>query len=188
MVLKNVPMLSFYRLIMSGKTGLGAIEKKVIDRTVQMIYQSYFADYSQRMWRFWTTWWTLCCPSTFRRLTGWSGYRTCMWTDCWNSSTTVTMDISNSLVCFDIKSLDKNLKKSGFLLSRMWCGAPSLWTAPLDASHGISWTSSAFRWKKNRLCSTALRSGSGFGSRGGIPAEATQNPKDLIFSRRSKIS
>ena len=49
MVLKNVPMLSFYRLIMSGKTGLGAIEKKVIDRTVQMIYQSYFADYSQRM-------------------------------------------------------------------------------------------------------------------------------------------
>lgn len=49
MVLKNVPVLSFYRLIMSGKTGLGAIEKKVIDRTVQMIYQSYFADYSQRM-------------------------------------------------------------------------------------------------------------------------------------------
>ena len=37
-------MLSFCELIMGSKTGLEAIEKTVIDRAVQKIYQPYFAD------------------------------------------------------------------------------------------------------------------------------------------------
>ena len=36
--------ISFCELIMGSKTGLEAIEKTVIDRAVQKIYQPYFAD------------------------------------------------------------------------------------------------------------------------------------------------
>ena len=44
LALKSDFVLSFCELIMGSKTGLEAIEKTVIDRAVQMIYQPYFAD------------------------------------------------------------------------------------------------------------------------------------------------
>ena len=40
---------------MDSKMGLEAIEKTVIDRAVQMIYQPYFADPGRRIFRFWET-------------------------------------------------------------------------------------------------------------------------------------
>ena len=55
-----------------------------------------------------------------------------------------TVDISNRLVCFDIKGLGKNLKKPGMLLFRTRCGTPSPSTGPLAGLPGISWTSSTF--------------------------------------------
>ena len=44
LALKSDFVLSFCELIMGSKTGLEAIEKTVIDRAVQKIYQPYFAD------------------------------------------------------------------------------------------------------------------------------------------------
>ena len=44
LALKSDFVLSFCELIMGSKTGLAAIEKTVIDRAVQKIYQPYFAD------------------------------------------------------------------------------------------------------------------------------------------------
>ena len=44
LALKSDFVLSLCELIMGGKTGLEAIERTVIDRAVQRIYQSYFAD------------------------------------------------------------------------------------------------------------------------------------------------
>lgn len=44
LALKSDFVLSFCELIMGSKTVLEAIEKAVIDRAVQTIYQTYFAD------------------------------------------------------------------------------------------------------------------------------------------------
>ena len=44
LALKSDFVLSLCELIMGGKTGLEAIERTVIDRAVQRIYQPYFAD------------------------------------------------------------------------------------------------------------------------------------------------
>ena len=48
-------VLSFCELIMGSKTGLEAIEKTVIDRAVQKIYQPYFADPRRRICPSWAT-------------------------------------------------------------------------------------------------------------------------------------
>ena len=55
LALKSDFVLSFCELIMGSKTGLEAIEKTVIDRAVQKIYQPYFADPDRRICRFWAT-------------------------------------------------------------------------------------------------------------------------------------
>ena len=117
LALKSDFVLSFCELIMGSKTGLEAIEKTVIDRAVQMIYQPYFADprpgnmpilgdlmnalLSQHI------------PEADRVAQALDLYVNGS-LNFFNHRTTV--DISNRLVCFDIKGLGKNLKKPGMLI------------------------------------------------------------------------
>ena len=119
LALKSDFVLSFCELIMGSKTGLEAIEKTVIDRAVQMIYQPYFADprpgnmpilgdlmnalLSQHI------------PEADRVAQALDLYVNGS-LNFFNHRTTV--DISNRLVCFDIKGLGKNREKPGCSLSR----------------------------------------------------------------------
>ena len=114
LALKSDFVLSFCELIMGSKTGLEAIEKTVIDRAVQKIYQPYFADpRPENMPILGDLMEALLAqgiPEADRVAQALDLYVNGS-LNFFNHRTTV--DISNRLVCFDIKGLGKNLKKPG---------------------------------------------------------------------------
>ena len=109
--------LSFCELIMGSKTGLEAIEKTVIDRAVQKIYQPYFSDpRPENMPILGDLMEALLAqgiPEADRVAQALDLYVNGS-LNFFNHRTTV--DIRNRLVCFDIKGLGKNLKKPGMLI------------------------------------------------------------------------
>lgn len=117
MALKSDFVLSFCELIMGSKTGLEAIEKTVIDRAVQMIYQPYFADPRPEnmpiLGDLMNALLSQHIPEADRVAQALDLYVNGS-LNFFNHRTTV--DISNRLVCFDIKGLGKNLKKPGMLI------------------------------------------------------------------------
>ena len=117
LALKSDFVLSFCELIMGSKTGLEAIEKTVIDRAVQMIYQPYFADPRPEnmpiLGDLMNALLSQHIPEADRVAQALDLYVNGS-LNFFNHRTTV--DISNRLVCFDIKGLGKNLKKPGMLI------------------------------------------------------------------------
>lgn len=117
LALKSDFVLSFCELIMGSKTVLEAIEKAVIDRAVQTIYQTYFADPRPE---------NMPVPGDLLDALMTQGIpeaeRVAQALDLYvNGSLNffnhrTTVDIRNRLVCFDIKGLGKNLKKPGMLI------------------------------------------------------------------------
>lgn len=111
---------------MGSKTGLEAIEKTVIDRAVQMIYQPYFADPRPEnmpvLGDLLNALMAQGIPEAERVAQALDLYVNGS-LNFFNHRTTV--DIRNRLVCFDIKGLGKNLKKPGMLIVRTRCGTPS---------------------------------------------------------------
>ena len=102
---------------MGSKTGLEAIEKTVIDRAVQMIYQPYFADPRPEnmpvLGDLLDALMAQGIPEAERVAQALDLYVNGS-LNFFNHRTTV--DIRNRLVCFDIKGLGKNLKKPGMLI------------------------------------------------------------------------
>ena len=117
LALKSDFVLSFCELIMGSKTVLEAIEKAVIDRAVQTIYQTYFADPRPEnmpvLGDLLDALMTQGIPEAERVAQALDLYVNCS-LNFFNHRTTV--DIRNRLVCFDIKGLGKNLKKPGMLI------------------------------------------------------------------------
>ena len=117
LALKSDFVLSFCELIMGSKTGLEAIEKTVIDRAVQMIYQPYFADPRPEnmpiLGDLMNALLSQHIPEADRVAQALDLYVNGS-LNFFNHRTTV--DISSRLVCFDIKGLGKNLKKPGMLI------------------------------------------------------------------------
>ena len=99
---------------MGSKTGLEAIEKTVIDRAVQKIYQPYFADPRPEnmpiLGDLMDALLAQGIPEADRVAQALDLYVNGS-LNFFNHRTTV--DIRNRLVCFDIKGLGKNLKKPG---------------------------------------------------------------------------
>ena len=183
LALKSDFVLSFCELIMGSKTGLEAIEKTVIDRAVQMIYQPYFADprpgnmpilgdlmnalLSQHI------------PEADRVAQALDLYVNGS-LNFFNHRTTV--DISNRLVCFDIKGLGKNLKKPGMLIVQ-----DAVWnTVTINRAIGRStWyfvDEFHLLLKEEQTAAYSVEIWKRFRKWGGIPTGATQNPKDLLSS------
>lgn len=117
LALKSDFVLSFCELIMGSKTGLEAIAKTVIDRAVQIIYQSYFADPRPEnmpvLGDLLDALMTQGIPEAERVAQALDLYVNGS-LNFFNHRTTV--DIRNRLVCFHIKGLGKNLKKPGMLI------------------------------------------------------------------------
>ena len=117
LALKSDFVLSFCELIMGGKTGLEAIERTVIDRAVQRIYQPYFADPRPENMPILSD---LHDALTAQNLP--EADRVAQALDLYVSGSLnffnhrTTVDINNRFVCFDIKELPKNLKKPGMLI------------------------------------------------------------------------
>ena len=183
LALKSDFVLSFCELIMGSKTGLEAIEKTVIDRAVQMIYQPYFADpRSENMPVLGDLLDALMAqgiPEAERVAQALDLYVNGS-LNFFNHRTTV--DIRNRLVCFDIKGLGKNLKKPGMLIVQ-----DAVWnTVTVNRSIGrATWyfvDEFHLLLKEEQTAAYSAEVWKRFRKWGGVPTGATQNPKDLLSS------
>ncbi len=187
LALKSDFVLSFCELIMGSKTGLEAIEKTVIDRAVQKIYQPYFADPRPEnmpiLGDLMEALLAQSIPEADRVAQALDLYVNGS-LNFFNHRTTV--DIRNRLVCFDIKGLGKNLKKPGMLIVQ-----DAVWnTVTINRAIGRStWyfvDEFHLLLKEEQTAAYSAEIWKRFRKWGGVPTGATQNPKDLLSSRRSR--
>ena len=183
LALKSDFVLSFCELIMGSKTGLEAIEKTVIDRAVQVIYQPYFADPRPEnmpvLGDLMDALMAQGIPEAERAAQALDLYVNGS-LNFFNHRTTV--DIRNRLVCFDIKGLGKNLKKPGMLIVQ-----DAVWnTVTVNRSIGrATWyfvDEFHLLLKEEQTAAYSAEIWKRFRKWGGIPTGATQNPKDLLSS------
>ena len=183
LALKSDFVLSFCELVMGSKTGLEAIEKTVIDRAVQKIYQPYFADPRPENMPILSD---LMAALTAQHIP--EADRVAQALDLYvNGSLTffnhrTTVDIRNRLVCCDIQGLGKNLKKPGMLIVQ-----DAVWnTVTVNRSIGrATWyfvDEFHLLLKEEQTAAYSAEIWKRFRKWGGVPTGATQNPKDLLHS------
>ena len=183
LALKSDFVLSFCELIMGSKTGLEAIEKTVIDRAVQKIYQPYFADPRPENMPILADLMDALLaqhiPEADRVAQALDLYVNGS-LNFFNHRTTV--DIHDRLVCFDIKGLGKNLKKPGMLIVQ-----DAVWnTVTVNRAIGrATWyfvDEFHLLLKEEQTAAYSAEIWKRFRKWGGVPTGATQNPKDLLSS------
>ena len=110
-------ILSLCELIVGGKEGLQPVEKTVIDRCIHQIYQKYFEDPDPKKMPLLEDLYNALLkqdePEAKHVATALEIYVTGS-LNVFNHRTNV--DITNRLVCYDIKELGKQLKKIGMLV------------------------------------------------------------------------
>ena len=176
-------LLSLCELVVGGRDGLQPIEKTVIDRAVQMIYQPYFADPRPEnmpvLGDLLDALMAQGIPEAERVAQALDLYVNGS-LNFFNHRTTV--DIRNRLVCFDIKGLGKNLKKPGMLIVQ-----DAVWnTVTVNRSIGrATWyfvDEFHLLLKEEQTAAYSAEIWKRFRKWGGVPTGATQNPKDLLHS------
>ncbi len=183
LALKSDFVLSFCELIMGGKTGLEAIERTVIDRAVQRIYQPYFADPRPENMPILSD---LHDALTAQHLP--EADRVAQALDLYVSGSLnffnhrTTVDINNRFVCFDIKELPKNLKKPGMLIIQ-----DQVWNrVTVNRNIGVATWYYADEFhlllKEPQTAAYSAEIWKRFRKWGGVPTGATQNVKDLLSS------
>ena len=183
LALKSDFVLSFCELIMGGKSGLEAIERTVIDRAVQRIYQPYFSDPRPENVPILSD---LHDALTAQHLP--EADRVAQALDLYVSGSLsqfnhrTNVDIDNRFVCFDIKELAKNLKKPAMLIiqDQVWNRV----TVNRDAGVSTWYYADEFHLllKEPQTASYSAEIWKRFRKWGGIPTGATQNVKDLLSS------
>lgn len=110
-------ILSLYELVVGGKEGLQPVEKTVIDRCVHQIYQKYFEDPRPENMPLLQDLYEALLKQEEKEArhvaTALEIYVTGS-LNIFNHRTNV--DITNRIVCFDIKDLGKQMKKIGMLV------------------------------------------------------------------------
>ena len=183
LALKSDFVRSFCELIMGGKTGLEAIERTVIDRAVQRIYQPYFADPRPENMPILSD---LHDALTAQNLP--EADRVAQALDLYVSGSLnffnhrTTVDINNRFVCFDIKELPKNLKKPGMLIIQ-----DQVWNrVTVNRNIGVATWYYADEFhlllKEPQTAAYSAEIWKRFRKWGGVPTGATQNVKDLLSS------
>ena len=183
LALKSDFVLSLCELIMGGKSGLEAIERTVIDRAVQRIYQPYFADPRPENMPILSD---LHAALTAQHLP--EADRVAQALDLYVSGSLnffnnrTTVDIDNRFVCFDIKELPKNLKKPGMLVIQ-----DQVWNrVTRNRNTGVSTWYYADEFhlllKEPQTAAYSAEIWKRFRKWGGVPTGATQNVKDLLSS------
>ena len=117
LTLKSDFILSLCELIIGGKNGLEPVEKTIIDRCVRLVYRGYFSDPKPENMPILEDLYNLLRkqtePEAQRIATSLEIYVTGS-LNVFNHRTNV--DITNRLVCYDLKELGKQLKKLGMLI------------------------------------------------------------------------
>ncbi len=177
-------VLSLCELIMGSRNGIDAEEKSVIDRCLPRIYERYFADpVPENMPILGDLYEELRSqpePQAQRIATALEIYVNGS-LRVFNHQTNV--ELSNRIVCFDIKDLGKQLKKLGMLIvqDQVWNRV----TINRHAHKSTRYYVDEFHLllKEEQTAAYSVEIWKRFRKWGGIPTGITQNIKDLLSSR-----
>lgn len=182
--LKSDFILSLCELAAGGKNGLEPVEKTVIDRCVRLVYREFLQDPLPEKMPILEDLYNVLREQpemeAQRIATALEIYVTGS-LNIFNHQTNV--ELSNRLVCFDIKELGKQLKKIGMLIvqDQVWNrvtvnrAAGKSTRFYIDEMHLLL--------KEEQTAAYSVEIWKRFRKWGGIPTGITQNVKDLLSSR-----
>lgn len=184
LTLKSDFILSLCELIIGGKDGLQPVEKTIIDRCVRLVYRDYLTHPDPAKMPILQDLYDLLLkqsePEAHHIATALEIYVTGS-LSVFNHRTNV--DITNRLVCYDIKELGKQLKKLGMLIlqDQVWGRVTAN-----RAAHKTTWfyqDEFHLLLKEEQTAAYSVEIWKRFRKWGGIPSALTQNVKDLLASR-----
>ena len=176
-------LLSFCDIVVGSKDGLQPVEKTVIDRCVRNVYRPYLADPDPARMPILQDLYDelLAQPETeARRIAAALELYVTGSLNVFNHRTNV--ELTNRLVCFNIKELGKQLKQLGMLViqDQVWNRV----TVNRAAGKTTRYYVDEFHLLlKGELASWSVEIWKRFRKWGGIPTGITQNIKDLLASR-----
>ena len=183
LALKSDFVLSFCELIIGGRDGLEPIEKTVIDRSVTRIYQKYFENPTPQNMPILEDLYEEIKKQPEKeagRIASALELYVKGSLNVFNHHTNV--DISNRIVCFDIKELGKQLKKLGMLVvqDQIWNRV----TINRNEHKSTRYYCDEFHLllKDEQTAAYSVEIWKRFRKWGGIPTGITQNVKDLLSS------
>lgn len=183
LALKSDFVLSFCELIIGGRDGLEPIEKTVIDRSVTRIYQKYFENPQPQNMPILEDLYEEIKKQPEQeagRIASALELYVKGSLNVFNHHTNV--DISNRIVCFDIKELGKQLKKLGMLVvqDQIWNRV----TINRNEHKSTRYYCDEFHLllKDEQTAAYSVEIWKRFRKWGGIPTGITQNVKDLLSS------
>ena len=183
LALKSDFVLSFCELIIGGRDGLEPIEKTVIDRSVTRIYQKYFENPQPENMPILEDLYEEIKKQPEQeagRIASALELYVKGSLNAFNHHTNV--DISNRIVCFDIKELGKQLKKLGMLVvqDQIWNRV----TINRNEHKSTRYYCDEFHLllKDEQTAAYSVEIWKRFRKWGGIPTGITQNVKDLLSS------
>lgn len=184
LALKSDFVLSLCELVIGGKEGLAPIEKTVIDRAVQSVYRPFLADPDPAKMPILGDLYNELLkqpePEAARVAAALELYVSGS-LNVFNHRTNV--ELSNRLVCFDIKQLGKQLKKLGMLIiqDQVWNRV----TVNRAASKATRYYMDEFHLllREEQTAAYSVEIWKRFRKWSGIPTGITQNVKDLLSSR-----
>ena len=184
LALKSDFILSLCELVVGGKEGLSPVEKTVIDRAVRTVYRDFLADpLPERMPVLGDLYEELLRqpePEAARVAAALELYVTGS-LNVFNHQTNV--ELNNRLVCFDIKSLGKQLKKLGMLIvqDQIWNRV----TINRAQKKATRYYMDEFHLllREEQTAAYSVEIWKRFRKWSGIPTGITQNVKDLLSSR-----
>lgn len=182
--LKSDFILSLCELIVGGKEGLQPVEKSIIDRCARLIYADYLADPVAEKMPILENLYNALANQQEKEAQHIRAALEIYVTgslNVFNHRTNV--DITNRLVCFDIKELGKQLKKLGMLVvqDQVWNRV----TVNRAEKRATRYYMDEFHLllKEEQTAAYSVEIWKRFRKWGGIPTGITQNVKDLLSSR-----
>ena len=184
LALKSDFILSLCELVIGGKEGLQPVEKTVIDRAVRNVYRPFLADPDPAKMPILGDLYNELLkqpePEAARIAAALELYVSGS-LNVFNHRTNV--ELSNRLVCFDIKQLGKQLKKLGMLIvqDQVWNRV----TVNRAEKKSTRYYMDEFHLllKEEQTAAYSVEIWKRFRKWGGIPTAITQNVKDLLASR-----
>lgn len=177
-------ILSFCELIVGGKDGLQPVEKTVIDRCIHQIYQKYFENPGPENMPLLEDLYNKLLeqeePEAKHVATALEIYVHGS-LNVFNHRTNV--DITNRLVCYDIKDLGKQLKKIGMLVvqDQVWGRVTENRSAGKSTRYYMDEMHLLLRDEQTAAYTVEIWKR--FRKWGGMPTGITQNVKDLLASK-----
>ena len=184
LALKADFILSLCELIVGNKDGLQPVEKTVIDRCVHQVYQNYFDNPVPENMPLLEDLYNALLKQEEKEAHHVAAALEIYVKgslNLFNHRTNV--DITNRLVCYDIKELGKQLKKLGMLViqDQVWGRV----TANRNAGKTTRYYMDEFHLllKEEQTAAYSVEIWKRFRKWGGIPTGITQNVKDLLASQ-----